>query len=213
MNQEIVDRIKAGRQRRLQQGASIAEMSGHEADHPDEIAFYPAHSPRKESPEYAKVHHEMVVTQNLPCLVCGVTHRTVQNDTSMRDPTLNPYAATAIETHHHVVEWVLAGAVDVEKFNKRVLPALQRNHPDRYPANRALSEADVRAWVDHSPDNLWVLCDVHHRHALLGVHSNAEPIWGPMDLLTDGFDAGYLDLGAESQRVAGRLTQTPERGA
>jgi hypothetical protein len=32
-----------------------------------EIAFYPEHNARKESSAYAKVHHELVVVQDLPC--------------------------------------------------------------------------------------------------------------------------------------------------
>jgi hypothetical protein len=30
-------------------------------------------------------------------------------------------------------------------------------------------------------DNLWVLCDVHHRAKFLGIHEITYPIWCPMD--------------------------------
>jgi hypothetical protein len=47
----------------------------------------------------------------------------------------------------------------------------------------------VAAWVDHSEDNLWVLCDVHHRAKFFGIHEITFPIWGPMDLLRPDFEA------------------------
>jgi len=47
---------------------------------------------------------------------------------------------------------------------------------------------DVKGWVDHSPDNLWVLCDVHHRAKYFGIHEITYPIWCPMDLLDPEFD-------------------------
>jgi hypothetical protein len=42
--------------------------------------------------------------------------------------------------------------------------------------------------VDHSEDNLWVLCDVHHRAAFLGIHEITYPIWSPADMLIDDFE-------------------------
>ena len=51
----------------------------------------------------------------------------------------------------------------------------------------AFSEADIAAWVDHSQDNLWVLCDVHHRAQYFGIHEITYAIWGPMDLLRRDF--------------------------
>lgn len=147
----------------------------------DERAFYPAHDKRKESPEYAKVHKQMVVEQDLPCLVCGVRYST------LADATQNPYGARALETHHHVIEWALANAIDVAKFNDRILPALARRHPDKPDYRRPFTQADLTAWVDHSPENLWVLCDVHHRHKWIGIHAITHPIWGPQDLYSDAF--------------------------
>lgn len=43
--------------------------------------------------------------------------------------------------------------------------------------------------MDHSPDNLWVLCNVHHRAKYLGIHEITYPIWSPMDLLRPDFEA------------------------
>ena len=46
----------------------------------------------------------------------------------------------------------------------------------------------MRNWVDHSEDNLWVLCDVHHRAKFLGIHEVSYPIWAPMNLLRTDFE-------------------------
>jgi hypothetical protein len=64
----------------------------------DEIAFYPKHDPRTETPEYVAVHKELAITQNLPCLICGVRNST------LNDAKQNPYGARQMETHHHVIE-------------------------------------------------------------------------------------------------------------
>jgi hypothetical protein len=45
----------------------------------------------------------------------------------------------------------------------------------------------MRDWVDHSEDNLWVLCEVHHGRNFSEFMST-YPIWCPMDLLLDDFE-------------------------
>lgn len=148
----------------------------------DEIAFYPAHDKRSETPEYKKVHKKLVHELDLPCLICGVKNST------LKDKKENLYGAKALETHHHIIEWALAGAVSVEKFNKRLLPHLRHKH-GRPEYRKEFTEEDIRNWVDHHEDNLWVLCDVHHRAKFLGIHAISYPIWSPMDLLRDDFES------------------------
>jgi len=48
------------------------------------------------------------------------------------------------------------------KFNKVLLANLRRKHPDKEDYKKDFTADDIADWVDHSPDNLWVLCDVHH---------------------------------------------------
>lgn len=161
----------------------------------DERAFYPPHDQRTESPAYAKVHHQIVVTDDKRCLVCGVKHST------LGDPAQNPFGAIQIETHHHVIEWALANAVDAAKFNQHIRPGLLRAAGSRsatdshgeplaaiylefdkdYAANMPL--ARIKEWVDHAADNLWPLCDIHHRHKYVGIHAITYPIWGPQDVV------------------------------
>lgn len=158
----------------------------------DEAAFYPAHDKRVETSAYKKVHKELAITKDLPCLICGVRHSTLD------DPKKNPYGAKAMETHHHVIEWALANAIDPGKFNRILLPNLRHRHPDREDYKTDFTAKQVAAWVDHDEHNLWVLCDVHHRAKYFGIHGITFPIWGPMDLLMDNFEAA---MNAEIERI------------
>lgn len=147
-----------------------------------EIVNYPSHVKRTSSPEYTKVHKDMVDRQDLPCLACGVRKST------LNDPRANPHGAQQLETHHHIVEWALAHAMDVDKFNQRIV-AHMRARPYHDPIyDHDFTEAEMYEWVDHHPDNLWVLCDVHHRHAFFGIHEVTMPVWGPLDLVKDDFE-------------------------
>ncbi|HZC80160.1 MAG TPA: hypothetical protein VE222_00325 [Nitrospiraceae bacterium] len=147
-----------------------------------ELAFYPAHEPRKSTSQYKAVQKNLVDKLDRPCLICGVSKST------LKDRKKNPYGAKQMETHHHVIEWSLANAIDVNKFNTLLLPFLKRRHPKRPEYNKNFSEKEVRNWVDHHEDNLWVLCDVHHRAKYFGIHEITYPIWGPADLLRDDFE-------------------------
>lgn len=179
----------------------------------DEQAFYPAHDKRKESPEYARVHHQMTVVDDKHCLVCGVQHST------LGDLAKNPFGAIQMETHHHTIEWALANAIDPAKFNQHIRPGLlhaaQRRAQeasyakvsDLYKAFDQAYESDldiatIKQWVDHATDNLWVLCDVHHRHKFVGIHAITYPIWGPQDVV----DAGLVDKQIQVAKSAGGAT-------
>ncbi|MBV8972829.1 MAG: hypothetical protein JO290_11110 [Sphingomonadaceae bacterium] len=170
----------------------------------DERAFYPAHDKRTESPEYAKVHHQMTVVDDKHCLVCGVQHST------LGDPAKNSFGAVQMETHHHTIEWALANAIDPAKFNQHIRPGLmhaahaRRSQPgyaatpaeyrafdDTYDSDMSLD--DIKAWIDHGADNLWVLCDIHHRHKFVGIHAISYPIWGPQDVVDAGLMQQQID--------------------
>jgi hypothetical protein len=176
----------------------------------DERAYYPPHDKRSESPEYAKVHHQMTVADDKHCLVCGVTHST------LGDVSKNPFGAIQMETHHHTIEWALANAIDPAKFNQHILPGLRRALEDReaspdyaqksplykeFDAKYAadMSADDIKAWVDHAADNLWVLCDVHHRHKYVGIHAITYPIWGPQDVVDATTVAEELKLATSTK--------------
>jgi len=122
------------------------------------------------------------------------------------DAKENPFGARQMETHHHVIEWALANAIDPEKFNKILRPSLAHRHSDNQMYQRKMTPEEVKGWVDHSPDNLWVLCDVHHRAKFFGIHEITYPIWCPMDLLDPKFDSyvrGQLKAAAAEPKSNG----------
>jgi hypothetical protein len=171
----------------------------------DELQFYPAHDKRTESKAYVVVHKHLTEDLDLPCLVCGVRHST------LGDADQNRYGAKAMETHHHIIEWALANAVDTQRFNDAIRPNLAHRHPNDpvWKYETPFTDDQVRQWVDHSEHNLWVLCDVHHRAKYLGIHEITFPIWAPQDLLREDFQAWALDAihkikgGADPRQVIG----------
>lgn len=175
----------------------------------DERAFYPPHGARQSSPEYRKVHEKMVNASG--CIVCDVRNDILQDPEKREDLSLNPYGAKQLETHHHVIEWALANAIDAAKFNKRILPFLQKRHgTQKYPG--PLSPQDVADWVDHSEDNLWVLCDVHHRAPFFGIHEITDPIWGPQDILSDEFLAKIrTEIGKDGGKKKGKSRKAAKK--
>jgi hypothetical protein len=113
------------------------------------VELTPPHPPRVETPEYAKAHRFLVKQKNAPCIVCGVTNRT------LKSALKNPFGAKAIETHHYPIERSLMDACDPRKVHA--------DFPQVYDA------ATLAAFVD-SPANLMVLCDIHHRSVEHGIH-------------------------------------------
>jgi hypothetical protein len=152
-----------------------------------EADFYPEHDKRKESSAYARVHKDMVVKRDMPCLVCGVRHSQLTDNNKQSDIKLNPFAAKQMETHHHAVEWSLANAIDSQKFNQLFRPHLLHAHPEKSLYQSTMGDQDVLAWIDHDEDNLWVLCDVHHRHRFYGIHHVTYPDWVAQNLYKSEF--------------------------
>jgi hypothetical protein len=109
----------------------------------------PPHPPRVETPEYKRAHTFLINRRNRPCHSCGVTKRTLKN------PAKNPLGATQMESHHFPVARSLLEACDWRKVHKD-FPSVN-------------SQESVERWVD-SPENLLVLCDVHHRSVEAGIH-------------------------------------------
>jgi len=147
-----------------------------------EDVFYPPHAPRTESAAYARTHHQLVVLADAPCFICGVRQSTLHH------PAQNPFGARAMETHHVHVEWALAGAVDLKRFNAQVVAQLRRERPDDPAYPKHFTRAQMLAWIDHHPDNLLVLCDIHHRHSFVGIHAISGPIWGAQNLLLHRYE-------------------------
>ena len=130
-----------------------------------ESIWYPAHAPRKASAEYTQVHKHLVYELDEACWICGIRHST----------------GGKMETHHAMVEWALANRIDP-----------QRLLLDGATLRDATDEA-LRAWLD-SEGNMLVLCDAHHRHGLIGIHSITYPAWVAQRWLKDGtLDRGTVE--------------------
>lgn len=134
-----------------------------------ETIYYPDHDPRTASAEYRATHHHLIDVLDEPCWVCGVRKST------LGDPAQNPHGATQLETHHAFVEWALCNAVDPAKILAD------------FPAMGAADDEHLRAWLD-SEGQMLVVCDVHHRHGLYGIHSVTYPAWVVQRRLKDGWD-------------------------
>lgn len=142
--------------------------------------WYPPHPPRKASALYSQTHHRLVALEDRPCVVCGVRNST------LLVPTNNLVHAKAIETHHALIEWAGANAIDWDKLaadhpDLRTLMQLASAYHAHLLANDGtfggkLDPAIVTAFVD-SPDQMLVICDVHHRSSGKGVHMITGPIW------------------------------------
>lgn len=195
------------------QAAKVALVLHGNFRHLTEADFYPAHDKRKESPEYKKVHDDMVHTQGRPCLVCGVTDAVLKDRTKKNDPAFNPAGAKQLETHHHVIEWALANAIDPAKFNQHIRPSLAKRHANEAMYQRDMSYQEILDWVDHSPDNLWVLCDVHHRSKYVGIHAITYPIWCPQDLLSIDYLAAVKRKIADNNKAARKAKKAAPKKA
>lgn len=177
--------MKNGHIQRLEEASKVyAKVQRHIQNHTvQELQFYPEHDKRLETPAYKATHDRLVHDQKRACLVCGV------NVDTLKDAAKNPYGAKQMETHHHIIEWSLMNAIDPAKFNTDLRPNLARRHPAKAIYQRDMTAQEITDWVDHDEDNLWVLCDVHHRARYLGIHEITYPIWSPMDLLKPDFEA------------------------
>lgn len=140
----------------------------------------PPHAPREETPEYKAAHHALLVDQDAPCAVCGVTHSLLQSPARL-DPASNPFGATQMESHHRHIMRSLADACDPAKVAAD------------FPDAGITDPVSLLHWVD-SIDNLIPLCDVHHRSTRYGVHHVPMEIF----LAQRYFYPGYVAVAADA---------------
>jgi hypothetical protein len=116
-----------------------------------ETVWYPEHSPRRASAEYKRVHNHLVYELDEPCWICGVRQSQLPKGEHM-------------ETHHWKIEWALVNSVDSTKILAD------------FPEMGEADDPHLRHWLD-SEGNMLVLCEAHHRHGLVGIHSITYPAW------------------------------------
>jgi len=167
-----------------------------------EVAHYPPHPPRQPTALFTANHKAMCIDEDQPCHICGVSHSTLS------EPEHNRYGAIQMESHHYYVEDSLILAVDIAKFNARLLPALRKRFPLEPMYATPFTQAQFEEWAHGHRHNLMTLCDIHHRHGLVGIHEVTYPIWSVADLIRDDFDlTGFV---AHSPAEALSLTALPQ---
>jgi hypothetical protein len=155
------------------------------------IEMTPPHPPREETPEYSRAHHHLTRVLDEPCAMCGVRNST------LNDPKQNPFGATALETHHYPIERSLMDACDPLKVGV-VFPQVK----DR---------ETLEAFVD-SEHNLMVLCDVHHRHPLHGIHHLAPQDFFVQPFLISGYQVVATQKDeAEAMAADEKLVEAEEK--
>ncbi|MEO7021300.1 MAG: hypothetical protein ABI234_14175 [Ktedonobacteraceae bacterium] len=155
------------------------------------VEMTPPHPPREETPEYVKAHHHMTRVLDFPCAMCGVKNST------LKDPKENPFGAAALETHHYPIERSLLDACDPLKVGL-VFPQVK-------------DQATLEAFVD-SEHNLMVLCDVHHRHPLHGIHHLAPQDFFVQPFLLEGYEVVVTkDEEAQAMLIDEQLVQNVEK--
>lgn len=146
-----------------------------------EDVYYPAHDPRKASPEYAVTHKHLVVTLDEPCWICGIRNSDVAK---LADPL--EQRRRQMETHHSELEWAAEKAFETDPVMLAKLVAdMNGQHPQEFLATivgditkRVTSSdaAGVREFLD-SEGQMLVLCARDHRGSLQGIHSVTYPAW------------------------------------
>lgn len=148
---------------------STRELPAHEtADEETKglIEMYPAHPPRKDTPEYRATHKLLVNTLDTPCRDCGVRKST------LGDPIANPLGAKQLESHHFPLQREFADALDPAKVHKEFPQVTDRHSLDMF--------------ID-SPHNMLILCDVDHRSKARGIHHINESLEACKRFLLDGY--------------------------
>jgi hypothetical protein len=146
----------------------------------------PGHEPRTASSLYSRTHDSLIVKKDTPCYICGVSNSTLS------DSSKNLVGAKALETHHFIVEWSLANAIDWAQVKVA--------HPD-FTGWADLDESKPETFyvfVD-SEYNMLVLCDIHHRGKLRGIHAIEYPVWLGQKFVKPDFS--YINLPTDSKTM------------
>lgn len=156
--------------------------------------FYPPHEPRKASGIYRKTHIKMIKTDDMPCWICGVRNSDYETDGKGVVTSKNKFGSKGNETHHDIIEWAAANAIDWDKVHEDYpeLESLEhvarafdlengrgqhqpRGSKSPFKKLKSYKQVDPTEFLD-GVEQMKVLCDVHHRAPFFGVHSITGPI-------------------------------------
>jgi hypothetical protein len=179
--------------------------------------MYPAHEPRKTSGIYRKTHQLLIYKDDTPCWICGVKESNLKADGPSEVTAANPLGAKQMETHHNIIEWAAANAIDWDKVAKDYpdMKTIEHvahawdlengtGHPKygrikhigmskKYEGIPKYKEIDSTEFVD-GVEQMKVLCDVHHRNPYYGIHAITGPIWQLQRYSMNGFEFIPKDL-------------------
>lgn len=145
----------------------------HIVDERAHVINYPDHPERAESALYRRTHHDLCVTRNIGCWICGVKHS----------------EGVHTETHHFFCEWAAMGAVDwagrfAQEAKWMFNPQSGHNIHPLFDWDRVAKDPTI--FVD-SMHNMIVLCPVHHRDPVKGIHHVPYPEWILQRFPVEGF--------------------------
>ena len=137
-----------------------------------EIVDYPSHGVRDVA-EFNRLTEQRIVKNNQPCFICGVTAKDI-----MTKPELKDHGS--IELHHCVAQFALENGVDLEKWNKTIIPLFNKGiiwNPNQEKLVAPMTAQEVVNFVNYGNANMLPLCTKHHRGKFTGIHSLSYPIW------------------------------------
>lgn len=140
-----------------------------------EAVHYPAHGPRETDPHY-KVFHAarsyLIDVLGVGCWIGGATKAQIQAGLPAGHRCAG---AKQLEAHHEVAEFA---GLEEEDWQKVAAD---------FPQEGIHSDEDFKSFAE-SEGGLTILCDVHHRHVLKGIHSVTYPAWKLDRYAKDGWE-------------------------
>lgn len=173
-----------------------------------EVALFPPHAPRQATGLFRTNHRRMIVHEDQPCRNCGVRHSDLADPQRRAAPGANPFGASQMELHHWVYEDALAGAIDLDYFNTHTRPGMAAHTGDAQTYRDPFTQEQIEAWIHGHAHNLLPLCDMCHRHQLIGIHAVTYPVWRAIPAVKKGWNlTGFV---AYSPAEAQQLTALPQ---
>jgi hypothetical protein len=137
------------------------------------LAHYPEHEPRSASALYNRTHHQLCILQDVPCFICGKSHKD----------------SIITETHHFFCEWAAANAVNWVRFGKLAQNLYNPQTGKHIGSSFDWAEIALEPtlFID-SAENMVVLCADHHRAEGIGIHHVPFPLWILQAFPIDGYE-------------------------
>lgn len=138
------------------------------------VVHYVDHPERKETPLYRRTRHHLIHVLKLRCYICG-------------DWSESKKPSTSLESHHFFCEYAEMFDMDFAKFANSAQtlynPQTGEHLGSAFDWNEVIKDPSL--FVD-SPQNMMVLCHVHHVDRTFGIHFCPYPLWVRQKTAKDG---------------------------